>query len=159
MKRTKINSIQNASKNFFFGVKLFVGLFFFVFIFSSTTKGQSVGINATGAAPSSSAMLDVSSSNSGLLLPRVALQSTTDVTTIASPATSLIVYNTNSSMTGGSVGFFYWDGTQWQLFYSRVPRFIKFSNIFDADAKSLVKHLVEHDLTKRYGNLKNGNYI
>ena len=33
---------------------------------------------------------------------------------------------------------------------------IKFTAGFDEHAKSLVKHLVEHDLTKRYGNLKNG---
>jgi hypothetical protein len=34
---------------------------------------------------------------------------------------------------------------------------IRFTSSFDEDAKSLVRHLVEHDLSKRYGNLKNGN--
>jgi len=33
---------------------------------------------------------------------------------------------------------------------------IKFPSSFDANAKSLVKHLLEADLTKRYGNLKGG---
>ena len=33
---------------------------------------------------------------------------------------------------------------------------IKFPSNFDADAKSLVKHLLVADLTKRYGNLKGG---
>lgn len=33
---------------------------------------------------------------------------------------------------------------------------IKFPRDFDADAKSLVKHLLVADLTKRYGNLKGG---
>jgi hypothetical protein len=33
---------------------------------------------------------------------------------------------------------------------------LKFSTVFDPDAKSLVRHLLEHDLSKRYGNLKNG---
>ena len=33
---------------------------------------------------------------------------------------------------------------------------IRFTSSFDEDAKSLVRHLVEHDLSKRYGNLKNG---
>ena len=33
---------------------------------------------------------------------------------------------------------------------------IKFSSSFDSNAKSLVKHLLEADLTKRYGNLKDG---
>jgi hypothetical protein len=42
----------------------------------------------------SSALLDLESTNKGLLLPRVALASTSDVSTISSPATGLIVYNT-----------------------------------------------------------------
>lgn len=33
---------------------------------------------------------------------------------------------------------------------------IKFPSTFDSNAKSLVKHLLEADLTKRYGNLKGG---
>jgi len=33
---------------------------------------------------------------------------------------------------------------------------IKFPREFDKDAKSLVKHLCEHDLSKRYGNLVDG---
>ena len=33
---------------------------------------------------------------------------------------------------------------------------IKFPSGFDSNAKSLVKHLLESDLTKRYGNLKGG---
>lgn len=33
---------------------------------------------------------------------------------------------------------------------------IKFPSSFDADAKSLVKHLLVADLAKRYGNLKGG---
>jgi hypothetical protein len=34
---------------------------------------------------------------------------------------------------------------------------IQFPQNFDKDAKSLVKHLLVADLSKRYGNLKNGN--
>ncbi len=33
---------------------------------------------------------------------------------------------------------------------------IKFPSSFDSNAKSLVKHLLVADLSKRYGNLKNG---
>ena len=33
---------------------------------------------------------------------------------------------------------------------------IKFTNDFDDNSKSLIKHLVERDISKRYGNLKNG---
>jgi hypothetical protein len=34
---------------------------------------------------------------------------------------------------------------------------LHFSAGFDSNAKSLVKHLLTSDLSKRYGNLKNGN--
>lgn len=33
---------------------------------------------------------------------------------------------------------------------------IRFPKKFDSDAKSLVKHLLQSDLSKRYGNLKRG---
>jgi serine/threonine protein kinase len=36
---------------------------------------------------------------------------------------------------------------------------IKFPRKFDKDARSLVKHLLQSDLSKRYGNLKNGKLI
>jgi hypothetical protein len=74
---------------------------------------QNVGINASGNPANPSAGLDVDFTNKGLLIPRVSLTSTTDVTTIPSPAVSLLVYNTNAAMTGGGVGFWYWNGTQW----------------------------------------------
>jgi hypothetical protein len=66
-----------------------------------------------GADADKSAMLDVASTTKGLLIPRVALQSITDVTTIPSPAVSLLVYNTNPAMTGGGLGFWYFNGTIW----------------------------------------------
>ncbi|HNX06602.1 MAG TPA: hypothetical protein PKL96_03370, partial [Bacteroidales bacterium] len=74
---------------------------------------QGVAVNASGTTADPSAMLDVSSASKGLLIPRVSLNSTTDVTTIPSPAVSLLVYNTNPSMTGGAVGFWYFNGTNW----------------------------------------------
>ena len=35
---------------------------------------------------------------------------------------------------------------------------LRFPKGFDTDAKSLVKHLLVSDLSKRYGNLKNGTF-
>jgi len=74
---------------------------------------QGVSINAAATPADPSAMLDVSSTSKGLLIPRVSLTSTNDVTTIASPATSLLVYNTNAAMVGGAVGFWYFNGSVW----------------------------------------------
>ena len=46
-----------------------------------------------------------------------------------------------------------------QIYQNILSGRLKFSTSFDPDAKSLVRHLLEHDLSKRYGNLKNGIYL
>lgn len=71
-----------------------------------------VGIGTTN--PNASSALDINSSNSGLLIPRISLTSTTDVTTIPNPVRSLLVYNT-ASISDVVPGFYYWD-TKWHLF-------------------------------------------
>src|SRR6266496_6099122 len=56
---------------------------------------QNVAINTTGIAADNSAMLDVSSSSKGLLIPRM---TTTQRTAIVSPANGLMVFdNTTNS--------------------------------------------------------------
>lgn len=66
-----------------------------------------IGIGTT--TPNASSALDVTSTNSGVLIPRIALLSNTDVTTIPAPAASLLVYNTGFSPNG----YYYWNGTTW----------------------------------------------
>ncbi|MBN2893593.1 MAG: hypothetical protein JXL97_17105 [Bacteroidales bacterium] len=75
-------------------------------------NSQSVAINTSGSAPDASAMLDVDIANKGLLIPRVSLTSSNDVTTISTPAISLLIYNTN---TAGDItpGFYFYNGTKW----------------------------------------------
>ena len=90
-----------------------IALFTIITVISAAGIAQNVGINTTGATPDASAALDIDYTDKGLLIPRVALTSTTDVVTIPAPATSLLVYNTNAAMTGGAIGFWYWDGTVW----------------------------------------------
>ena len=62
-------------------------------------------------------VLDISSSNKGLLPPRVALTSKTGTSSpIASPQTGLIVYKTVTAGTGGAAvtpGYYYFNGTIW----------------------------------------------
>ena len=57
------------------------------------TQAQNIGINANGALPNSKAMLDVSSTNSGLLIPRM---TTAQRDSILLPPTSLQLYNTTT---------------------------------------------------------------
>lgn len=71
------------------GFKLVVGVV--MIIASTATFGQNVGINASGALPDASAILDVSSSNKGFLAPRVA-----DTNSIVTPVEALMVYDLSS---------------------------------------------------------------
>jgi hypothetical protein len=93
----------------------------FIFCFQ-VSYAQNVAVNSTGTSADGSAMLDVSSTSKGLLIPRVSLTSTSDGTTISSPAASLIVYNTNGAITGtdaDSTGYYFNAGT------SGAPKWVK----------------------------------
>ncbi|MBK7884929.1 MAG: tail fiber domain-containing protein [Chitinophagaceae bacterium] len=68
-----------------------------LFLGAAMSFGQNVGINQTGVKADASAMLDVSSPNKGLLIPRVDLTDKYDNVTIASPAATLLVYNIASN--------------------------------------------------------------
>jgi len=75
---------------------------------------NAVAINTDASAPHSSAMLDIKNPNKGLLAPRVSLLHITDFVTIPTPATGLLVFNTNASMTNGNgAGFYYYTGSKW----------------------------------------------
>lgn len=67
----------------------------FLLLFSSISAlalSQNVGIGTV--TPSASAQLHISSTSKGLLIPQVSLDSLKDVTSIASPAHGLMVFNT-----------------------------------------------------------------
>ncbi len=66
-----------------------------------------VSINTDGAQPDNSAILDVSSTTSGVLIPRMTADQRTG---ISSPATGLLIYQTD-----GNTGFYYYNGTTWML--------------------------------------------
>lgn len=93
-----------------------------LFLFTWNSFSQ-VGIGTT--TPNASSSLDISSNTSGVLIPRVSLVDISNGTTpISSPATSLLVYNTNAAVTGGNgVGYYYWDGSKWtKLFDDNTPQ-------------------------------------
>lgn len=74
---------------------------------ASFTKAQNVGINSDGSTPHSSAMLDVKSTSSGILIPRMTMA---QKNAISLPATGLLIYQTNDTP-----GFYYYNGTAWTL--------------------------------------------
>jgi hypothetical protein len=93
---------------------------FIAIVLSAVVQAQNVGINASGATPNTSAMLDVNSSIKGVLIPQVALTSITDATTITSGnVNSLLVYNTATAGTSPNnviPAYYYWNATAGKWF-------------------------------------------
>lgn len=100
-------------KNLFSSLPLLLA-FILLTVPQLNTKAQNVAINTTGNNPDESAMLDIVNSSKGLLIPRVSLSTTSDASTVPNPATSLLVYNTNTSISGtdaDGAGYYYNSGT------------------------------------------------
>ncbi len=77
--------------------------FAFAVFFNYQVFSQGVAINNSGTDPDPSAMLDVASTNSGILIPRMS-QAQRDA--ISNPATGLMIYQTDNNP-----GFYYNSGT------------------------------------------------
>jgi len=90
---------------------------FFVAILPLVGRTQGVKISPQPGTPDPSAILETQDSTRGVLMPRVNLQSSIDAVTIANPATSLMVFNTGTTL--APAGFYYNAGTpqapQWAL--------------------------------------------
>lgn len=95
---------QFYNKITFEGKRSFVGFVFILSLLSGNSYAQNVSINATGAQPDSSAMLDVSDTARGFLMPRL---TATQQAAIVNPAPGLMIYNTTDS------AFHFYDGNGW----------------------------------------------
>jgi uncharacterized protein (TIGR02145 family) len=82
-----------------------------------TSFGQSIKLNNEG--DPGSAMLEVNSASKGILIPNVSLTGITDAITIASPAVSLLVYNT-ATVSDVEPGYYYNAGTIVSPFWTRL---------------------------------------
>lgn len=85
-----------------------------------TVDGQ-VGIGTNTPHPSS--LLELNAADKGLLLPRVALTSTSDIVTIPNPAKGLLVYAVQDSGTGDTAiqkdTLYKFDGVRWKAMTTR----------------------------------------
>ena len=93
-----------------------------VMVFPSVVIGQNIGINANGAVPAASALLDIdaaalgAANKKGLLIPRIALTSRIVAAPVVAPATSLLIYNTataGAAPNNVTPGYYYWNGAAW----------------------------------------------
>jgi hypothetical protein len=90
--------------------------------FSISAFYTQVGIGTFN--PNTSAALDVDATNKGFLAPRIALISNTDLATIASPATGLMIYNTATAGTSPNAvvpGYYYYSGSKWERLVTTTP--------------------------------------
>ncbi|APD07286.1 hypothetical protein UJ101_01775 [Flavobacteriaceae bacterium UJ101] len=90
-------------------------LFYFVLGVYSVMGLSQVGIGTN--TPHKSAVLHLETNNKGLMVPKINLNHSKDLTTISNPLASLLVYNTNDTEIGGK-GLYYWTGTQWTFFFN-----------------------------------------
>ena len=74
-------------------------------LFTALSYAQ-VGINI--ATPHTSSALDVTSTTGGLLVPRMTVVQRDDINSPSSPATGLMIYQTD-----GIAGFYFWNGSAW----------------------------------------------
>lgn len=84
-----------------------------MFTASTNIHAQSVAINGSGSTADASAMLDVSSTSKGMLIPRM---TNAQRNAISTPATGLMIYQTD-----GTVGFYYYDGSSWTIIGGGAP--------------------------------------
>lgn len=95
--------------------KLLQALMFVILMPFLAQSQQNVGIGTT--TPNGSSMLDISSSNKGLLIPRVALTSTTSPSPLGAFVAGMMVYNTATAGTppnNVTPGFYLCNGVQWE---------------------------------------------
>jgi hypothetical protein len=92
-------------------------------LLGATIVKAQVGVGVSGSV-NASAKLQVDATDKGFLPPRVALTGTTDVATITTPATGLMVYNTATAGTSPNnvtPGIYYYDGAKWQRVINQQP--------------------------------------
>ncbi|MFN8300064.1 MAG: hypothetical protein U0T75_13235 [Chitinophagales bacterium] len=73
---------------------------------------NSTGNVGIGTSPDANAALDISSTNKGLMIPRVALLTTNNPVSGSKPS-GLMVYNTSTTGTYSTPGIYMWNGTDW----------------------------------------------
>lgn len=83
-----------------------------ILLYVASPLFSQVAINNTGADPDGSAILDLSSNDKGLLLPRMVINDVdSDMSPVESPAQGLLIYNTGSAQV--EEGIYSWSGDKW----------------------------------------------
>ena len=97
--------------------------FLILFSFVSLQTYSQVGIGTT--APDESSILDIQSTNKGVLFPRIDL----GATNIPNPAKGLVVWNTDLLNGELNTGLFFWNGSAWLSLVSNEKLNTEINNI------------------------------
>ena len=108
-------------------IKLTLVIFLTIMLQTAVSFSQGIAVNDDGTDADASAMLDVKSDagTQGFLLPRM---TETQKNAISTPATSLLIYQTD-----GSSGFYFYNGTAWIPVSSKMK---SYATVDDAEAVS-----------------------
>ncbi|MEM6298423.1 MAG: hypothetical protein AAF740_07020 [Bacteroidota bacterium] len=123
---------------------IFFGIALVVFLFVNTTFAQ-VGINSDNSDPDNSAMLDVSSTEKGVLIPRM---TTSERDAITSPATGLLVYDTETG------SFWFYENSQWNeirngaINYSDLADSLPSTDLDLSCSDSVVRRALDQEIDK-----------
>ncbi|WP_162072326.1 hypothetical protein [Chryseobacterium fistulae] len=96
-------------------------------LFGSALLHGQVGINTP--TPDPSAILDITSTDKGILCPRISLTSPTMQLGSNPNATGLLIYNTGPTLDSG---YYFWNGTEWRAFNTSTS-----NNNGNADVESI----------------------
>jgi len=125
-----------------------------VLVILSLGLSAQVGVNTDGSSPDGSAMLDVKSSDKGMLIPRM---DSTQRVAIATPATGLLVYQTD-----GTDGFWFYSGTAWVSLNGSTANIPDAITDADGDTKIQVEEGTDDDIIRfdmagmEYFRMENG---
>lgn len=89
-----------------------INTIFLLVILAAFTVNAQVAINTDGSSPDQTSMLDIKASDKGLLIPRLALISSTNPIS-GSKQNGLLVWNTSTTGAYDVPGFYYWNGSNW----------------------------------------------
>ncbi|MBA4155478.1 hypothetical protein [Flavobacterium sp.] len=132
-------------------------------VFGNMTGALTAGVNTTRTIGvnvlTPLAALDVTSSNNGILIPRISLTlGTNSALPLVAPTTSEIIYNTNTTLGVNQVtpGFYYWNGSSWVRFSTGVQTgWLTTGNTVGA-AGSFIGTLDNFDVAFKRNNLASG---
>lgn len=111
--------------------------------FATLSRAQNISINADGTSPDNSAMLDVQSTNSGVLVPRMTMAQRDAIT---NPATGLLLFQTDNGQ-----GFYYNSGTPGSPVWTLIGSGVSAGNFIgdaDNDTKIQVEETGDEDIIR-----------